>query len=63
MTDNGSVPIDFELEDDQITAWADEYIFKDLTIEEGIQGILMLNVYVKNDNTAGYRVGGFIPLM
>ena len=63
VTDNGSVPIDFELEDDQITAWADEYIFKDLTIEEGIQGILMLNVYVKNDNTAGYRVGGFIPLM
>lgn len=67
-TDNGSIPIEFELEDDQITAWADEYIFKDLTIEEGIQGILMLNTYLKKDDKGaytipGYRVGGFIPLM
>ena len=59
--DNGSVPIEFELDDEQITAWADEYIFKDLTIEEGIQGIAMLNTYVNNEGNAGYRIGGFLP--
>lgn len=61
--DNGSVPIDFELDDDQITAWADKNIFKDLTIEEGIQGIAMLNTYVNSEGTPGYRIGGFLPLM
>lgn len=66
--DNGSVPIDFELEDDQITAWADDYIFKDLTIEEGIQGILMLSTYIKikkdtQEEVPGYRIGGFLPLL
>ena len=35
--DNGSVPIEFEIDDDQITAWADKDIFRDLTIEEGIE--------------------------
>lgn len=61
--DNGSVPIDFELDDDQITAWADKNIFKDLTIEEGIQGIAMLNTYVNSEGVPGYRIGGFLPLM
>ena len=61
--DNGSVPIEFELDDAQITAWADRDIFRDLTIEEGIQGIAMLNTYVNNEGNAGYRIGGFIPLM
>lgn len=59
--DNGGIPIDFELDDDQITVWADKNIFKDLTIEEGIQGIAMLNTYVNNEGNAGYRIGGFIP--
>lgn len=61
--DNGSVPIEFELDDAQITAWADRDIFRDLTIEEGIQGIAMLNTYVNSEGNAGYRIGGFIPLM
>lgn len=61
--DNGSVPIEFELDDDQITAWADKDIFRDLTIEEGIQGIAMLNTYLNKEGVPGYRIGGFIPLM
>lgn len=61
--DNGSVPIEFELDDDQITVWADKNIFKDLTIEEGIQGIAMLNTYVNKEGVPGYRIGGFLPLM
>lgn len=61
--DNGSVPIEFELDDDQITVWADKDIFRDLTIEEGIQGIAMLNTYVNNEGNPGYRIGGFLPLM
>ena len=61
--DNGSVPIELELDDDQITVWADKNIFKDLTIEEGIQGIAMLNTYVNKENVPGYRIGGFLPLM
>lgn len=60
--DNGSVPIEFELDDAQITAWADEYIFKDLTIEEGVQGIVMLTTYINKDGEPGYRIGGFLPL-
>lgn len=61
--DNGSVPIEFELDDDQITVWADKDIFRDMTIEEGIQGIAMLNTYVNSEGNAGYRIGGFLPLM
>lgn len=61
--DNGSVPIELELDDDQITVWADKNIFKDLTIEEGIQGIAMLNTYVNKEGVPGYRIGGFLPLM
>lgn len=61
--DNGSVRVEFELDDEQITAWADECIFRDLTIEEGIQGIVMLNTYVNNEGNPGYRIGGFLPLM
>ncbi len=61
--DNGSVPIEIELDDDQITVWADKNIFKDLTIEEGIQGIAMLNTYVNKEGIPGYRIGGFLPLM
>lgn len=61
--DNGSVPIELELDDDQITVWADKNIFKDLTIEEGIQGIAMLNTYVNKEDVPGYRIGGFLPLM
>lgn len=61
--DNGSVPIEFELDDDQITVWADKDIFRDLTIEEGIQGIAMLSTYLNKEGVPGYRIGGFIPLM
>lgn len=61
--DNGSVPVEFELDDDQITTWADKNIFKDITIEEGIQGIAMLNTYVTKDGVPGYRLGGFLPLL
>ena len=55
--------IELELDDAQITAWADRDIFRDLTIEEGIQGIAMLNTYVNSEGNVGYRIGGFIPLM
>ena len=61
--DNGSVPIEFELDDDQVTVWADKDIFRDLTIEEGIQGIAMLNTYVNKEGVPGFRIGGFIPHM
>ena len=62
VLDNGSVPIDFELDDEQITAWADKNIFKGLSIEEDIQGILFLNVYLNREGVPGYRIGGFLPL-
>lgn len=60
--DNGNVPIDLELDDDQITVWAVKNIFKDLSIEEGIQGIALLNTYVNKEGVPGYQIGGFIPL-
>lgn len=62
VLDNGSVPIDLELDDEQITVWAEKNIFKGLTIEEGVQGIAMLNVYVNKEGIPGYRIGGFLPL-
>lgn len=60
---NGNVPIDLEIDDDSLTVWASKNVFKDLTIEEGIQGIAMINTYVKNDGEAGCRIGGFLPLL
>ena len=60
--DNGSVPIELELDDGLITVWADKNIFKDLIVEEGILGLAFLNTYIKNDDTVGYRIGGFLPL-
>ena len=60
--DDGTVPIDFEVDDGQITAWAGKNVFRGLTIEEGIQGILMLNTYLNKEGQPGYRIGGFIPL-
>lgn len=60
--DDGTVPIEFEVDDGQITGWASKNVFKGLTIEEGIQGILMLNTYLNKEGQPGYRVGGFIPL-
>ena len=63
VLESGSVPIEFELDDDQITAWADKNIFKDLTIEEGIEGLAMLNTYVNKDGVPGYRIGGFLPVL
>lgn len=62
VLDNGSVPIDFELDDDVITAWADKNIFAGLAIEEDIPGDLFLNTYVNKEGVPGYRVGGFLPL-
>ena len=61
--DDGTVPIDLEIDDGQITAWASKNIFKGLTIEEGIQGIAMLNVYLNKEGVTGCRIGGFIPLL
>lgn len=60
-TDNGNIPIELEIDDDVITAWAEDYIFKDLTIEEGITGLAMLNTNA-SDDTVYYRIGGFLPL-
>lgn len=60
-TDNGNVPIELEIDDDVITVWAEEYIFRDLTIEEGIVGLAMLNTNA-SDDTVYYRIGGFLPL-
>ena len=61
--DNGSVPIDIELDDGSITVWADKNVFKDLTIEEGIAGVALVNTYINNNDEAGYRIGGFLPYM
>lgn len=60
--DNGSVPVELELEDELITTWAEKYIFKDLTIEEGIIGLAFINTYVNKENNVGYRICGFLPL-
>lgn len=60
--DNGNVPIELELDDDLITVWTPDYIFKDLTIEEGIVGLAFIHTYIKQDNTVGYDIGGFLPL-
>ena len=60
--DNGSVPIELELDDELITTWAEKYIFKDLTIEEGIAGLAFVNTYVNKEGNVGYRIGGFLPL-
>ena len=60
--DNGNVPIDLELDDEQITVWAIKNIFKDLSIEEGIQGIALLSTYINKEGVPGYQIGGFIPL-
>lgn len=66
--DSGFFYVDFELEDDQIHVGVPEYIFKDLTLEEGIQGILFMNTYRRKDKDTGelvpgYMMGGFLPLM
>lgn len=61
--DDGTVPIELELDDGSITVWAGKNVFKDLTIEEGIAGVALLNTYVNKNNEAGYRIGGFLPYM
>ena len=60
--DDGSVPIEIELDDGLITVWANKNIFKDLVIEEGIIGLAFLNTYLNKENNVGYRIGGFLPL-
>lgn len=62
ILDTGMIPIELELEDEVITVWVEQNIFKDLTIEEGIAGLAFLNTFVKQDNTVSYRIGGFLPL-
>lgn len=61
VLDSGMIPIELELEDEVITTWVEENIFKDLTIEEGIAGLAFLNTFVKQDDTVSYRIGGFLP--
>lgn len=61
--DDGTVPIELELDDGSITVWASKNVFKGLTIEEGIAGVALLNTYVNKNNEAGYRIGGFLPYM
>lgn len=60
--DNGSVPIELELDDELITTWAEKYIFKDLVIEEGIVGLAFINTYIGKEDKIGYRICGFLPL-
>lgn len=60
--DNGSVPIEIELDDEVITTWAEKYIFKDLAIEEGIVGLAFINTYINKEDNVGYRICGFLPL-
>lgn len=61
--DDGTVPIELEVDDGSITVWSSKNVFKDLTIEEGIPGVALLNTYVNKNNEPGYRIGGFLPYM
>lgn len=61
--ENGSVPIELELDDGGLTVWADKNIFKGITIEEGIAGIAFVSPYIKQNGDAGFRLGGFLPSM
>lgn len=60
--DDGTVPVEFEPDDEVFTTWATKNIFKDLTIEEGITGLAFINTYINNSGVVGYRLGGFLPL-
>lgn len=60
--DNGSVPVEIELDDELITTWGEKYVFKDLVIEEGIVGLAFINTYINKEGNAGYRICGFLPL-
>lgn len=62
IQDDGDVPIELEIDDGLITAWAPKNVFKDLTIEEGIAGVSFIETYVKKDGQVRYRFGGFLPL-
>lgn len=59
--DDGTIPVEIELDDEVITTWAPKNIFKDLTIEEGIVGLAFINTSL-GDEKVYYRLGGFLPL-
>ena len=59
--DDGTVPVEIELDDEVITTWSSKNIFKDLTIEEGIVGLAFINTSASDDKVY-YRLGGFLPL-
>ena len=59
--DDGTIPVEIELDDEVITTWASKNIFKDLTIEEGIVGLAFINTSL-GDEKVYYRLGGFLPL-
>lgn len=61
--DDGTVPINLELDDGEITLWTKKNIFKNINIEEGIAGIAFVSTYIKQDGTVGYNLGGFLPSM
>ena len=61
ILDDGTVPVEIELDDEVITTWSSKNIFKDLTIEKGIVGLAFINTSASDDKVY-YRLGGFLPL-
>lgn len=63
---DSNIPIDFEIGDDiddieELTIWAEPDVFKGLSIEEGVAGILFVSGYLDNNDNIGFNIGGFLP--